>query len=826
LGRRRATPRDVDAELAFHLERKTEELIAEGMPPDQARAAARAAFGDLDEIRAECTRIRAARDRERRRRDWFAHLGRDARAAFLALVRAPGYSAAAVFSLALGFGAITIGAAAVRGVVLRPVPYESSDRLVRLAHQRGHDDVGFSPPEVRDLRAAVRTLDAIVEYHSMSFVLHGIGAPERVQAGIVSHDFFEIVGVDALLGAAFTADDDLPGGEPVLLLGYAFWQRRFRGDPSVVGRRLEMNGRPIRVSGVLPPLPGYPDPNDVFLPLAGCPFRSDPEWSTGRGARGLTVLGRLRPEANLAAARGDLAAVATASRAMHPSAYAAQEAYGVDAVRLRADVAGAARPPVVALFGMAGLLLAIACSNAAILTGARRRRSAGTAGEPESAFDRRHVFEGSLLALGAWAVGLLWGHGALPAVIDFFTRLTPSASQMAIDGHVIAFGTAVAATVALVVAWLPTALGRHGHPAIARLLRRMVLGGQVAVCAVLLVGAGLLVRSFFNLVTVHPGFDGRDVVTARIDLNWAVYDDEDAIVGLFDSVDARLRADPRVREVAIAHDIPLAATDVHRFAFRIGGQRDSAWHVAHHRSVSPAYFEALRIPIVAGRGFTDADHQSRAPVVLVNQTMAQRFWPGESPVGRRLWPDNGEELWHEIVGVVGDVRHHGLDQPPVPEAYGNFSHDVYRDFRLLVATADPVAAEAAVRDAVRAIDPRQPVSEFRTIGELRGAAFGSRRTAAVVFALFGVVALGIAVTGIWGAAFSARPLADVLAPAALGAATGLALAPLLTPSLSPELFGVTPTDAATFGAVGILMILTVIGAGALPAHRAAHPRSP
>jgi hypothetical protein len=786
--RSRDSRTEVEREIRFHLEMRTREFEEAGLSGVAARRAALAAFGDVAAVRRECLAIREQRRRARGRAAVFRGLGQDLRLAARALTRSPGFTAAALLTLALGIGANAAVFGLSYGILIAPLPFHHGSEIVRLEQrlQAGaHGSAGFSPVEIADYRTAGETLADLVEYHGMAFVLLGHGDPQRVQTGVVSARFFQVLGVDPYLGRLFLPGEDAPGADPVLLLGHAFWRRNFGADPTVIGRRVQMNDREHRVVGVLPPLPRYPGDADIYVPASACPFRSGPFWSTQRAARGLALFARLRAEQTLASARQDLARIG--------------------ALRLR-------------LF-------------------------------------RQLFAESALLTVGAGAVGLAICTLGLTLLEPTIGRLTPWAGDAAVHGPALVY-TMAASFVAAAVVGVPALGGARCRSTdlrvadmAARLRARTVLAvAQVAIAFVLLIVAGLFLRSFLRLRAVDPWFTHLNVVIARVDLNWSGYSSATDIRRFVIAVEHGLRATPGVSAVAVSRSVPLAGPAPNAFRFRLDGGRDApsqAWPVAQFESVSPEYFAAVGIPAMRGRTFTPKEYANGETVVVINEAMAHRFWPREDPVGRRIWPDNGEERWHTIVGVVGDAREHRLDAEPGPLLYANFGHNTQRDLRLIVrGSAQPGVLEALLRRAVHTVDSTQPVSEIETLVALRDRSLAGPRLITLVLAFFATVALVTAAPGIAGVmgyavsrrtreigvrlALGAKPRAVVLlvlrqtaTPVALGLALGAAGSLALARAGADLLFGVSPADPATFAAASLLLVLAGLAAGLIPARRAA-----
>ena len=859
--------RDVGSELRFHLDMRTQELIDAGMGPEAARMAALQAFGDLEAIDRECRTIVARGVRARARRDIMTGLLHDLRFAVRALRKSPGFTLVSILTLALGIGANTAVFSMVRGVLLRPLPYADGERLVYLrqpAPLAGVANAQFSVPELADYRARSRTMGSLVEYHSMPFILLGRGEPRRVQTGVVSANYFDVLGVRPLLGRGFRVGEDRDDAEPVLVLSYAFWKNRLGGDPAIVGRTFEMNDRIHTVVGVLPAVPQYPAENDLYMPSSSCPFRSSPFTVSTRTARPLHLFGRLAPATTLAQAQAELEGIASSIRAENPAAYPGAQGFSISATSLHDELTSRAKPTLLLLIGTTAFVLLIAAANIANLTLARLvRRSREMALRSALGADRARLFrqllaEGGLLTLAGGLLGLGLAAGTMRLLTSFAARFTPRAGEIALDGQVLAFTLAVCVLTGLAFAVLPalpsranlvTAL-REGGAAVSgggsHRVRAGLVVAQVAVSMVLLVGAGLMLRSLLALQAVDPGFDTHRVLTMTLDLNWSRYTSNELVLGFHDRLHARLADQPGVISTASSLTFPL---DGHRrinVGFAVEGRppaEDGAQPLGDLRSATPGYFQTLGIPLVTGRLFAATDNPESPPVALVNQTFARRHFGRGSAVGHRLSADSGK-TWITIVGVVGDVRHYGLDSEPSDEVYLPFAQLPIREGTFLVrTTADPVAMARRIGEEVLAIDPGQPLANVQTLDEVRGEALASPRLTTTLILMFALLALCITAAGLGGVvAFSVSQrtqeigvrmalgasrgevlrmvLREGLRLVVLGLTLGVGGAILLTRLMTGLLFHVQATDPITFALMALVLVLIATAACLAPARRA------
>lgn len=799
-------------------------------------------------------------------------LARDVRYGLRALARSPGYALAVVLTLGLGIGANTAIFSLVNGVLLRPLPYAAGNELVVVRQQAlraGSANIPFSVKEILDYRAQLGTLDGFVEYHGMSFTLLNRGEPDRVLTGVVSANFFDVLGVQPLHGRTFRDGDDDLGAEAVLVLSYPYWQQRFGGDPDIVGQVFEMNDRPHTVVGVLPPIPQYPPDNDAYMPTSACPFRARGEarMDEDRTAfRGMTAFGRLGPGVTVDGFGAELATVAGRLQRDHPDTYPADSGYTAVTMPLADELTRAARPTLLILLATTALVLLIACANVANLTlarmGRRERELAlrSALGAGRARLLRQLLTESTLLAAAAGGFGLLVAWLTLDLLVAFAALFTTRTTEVAVDGWVLAFTFGLSLLTGLAFGAAP-AVGRRREPGLAlkeagaqatdtrarRRFRGVLTASQVAAAFVLLVAAGLLLTSLYRLQRVDAGFDAERVLTAEVFPNWSKYTTPESRHRLFGDVLQRLQDRPGLISAAVASGFPMASEvgQQQRFAIEGRAYEDPDLRPAlETRIVSTDYFSTVGVPLLAGRGFTHLDDAETTPVGVISRSLAERHWRrGESPLDRRVTLDDGQ-TWITIVGVVGDVRDHGLEREPPDQLYRPFLQVARSPTHVLVrAHADPLALSGHVRDAVHAVDPEQPVDNFRTLEQTSAGLTATRRLSVALLGLFAALALVIAVTGIAAviatsvsqrtrefglrlALGAGRPsimamvlrqgLVLVLAGLVVGGAGAFAL----SRSLSGFLFETEPTDAGILAAVSLVFVVTGLGACYLPARRA------
>ena len=796
-------------------------------------------------------------------------LTQDIRYALRTLSKNPGFTAASVLTLALGIGANTAIFSLVHGVLLRPLPYLDDGGLVVLRQQVPKaeiDNLPFSVQEVFDYREQNRSLASLVEYHNMTFTLLGRGEPERVATGVVSAEFFDLLGVEPLLGRTFVAADDEVGAEAVLVLSHGYWKRAFGADEEIVGQVFEMNNRPHTVVGVLPSIPQYPDENDIYMSVSACPFRANGEANRhqNRSAfRALTVTGRLAEGKTLDDVRADLATIGHRLQGDFPDTYTQERGYAITAVPLKEELTQQARPTLLVLLGTAGLVLLIACANVANLTVARMMRREremavrSSLGATRGRLLRQTLVESSLLSVAGGALGLGAAYGGLHLLVAFTARFTTRAAGIAIDGWVLLFTMVISLVTGLLfgaMSALPPRRdlasvlrdGSHGTAGVGRQrLRGLLVTAQVAVSVVLLSGAGLMIRSLIKLQQVDPGFQVEKVLTAQLSLNWSKYQTSQGAVGFFEALLEGVRNHPGVVSAAVASDLPLERQGPRNRSFEIENrpiEDGGLAPVLDFRVASAGYFRTLGIPLVQGRTFDTRDDAQGVPVAVINRSMARNFWGGEDPLSSRVSVDGGT-TWLTIVGIVGDVREYGpataaADELYVPLAQGGFSQ------RLLIRTAaDPMAMAREVKRLVWEVDPDQPVARVETMESKHRASTASSRLTSILLGLFAALALVITAAGIGGvvAFVVSQRTHEIGIRMALGARRSSVLSMILRQGMmlvvaglglgliaalafgrvmNDFLYAVRPNDPLTLAAVSLLLLAASAAACLVPARRA------
>ena len=782
------------------------------------------------------------------------------------LRKSPGLTLVAVLSLALGMGAISTIFSFVNGIMLRPLPYPHSDRLVLLdetAPRKGDSSMGVSYPNFLDWRVRNQSFEDIACYDTSGFAMAGSSSgsnePEQIKGAFVNQGLFEILGVAPILGRTFTADEDQPDHDLVVIVSYGLWQRRFGGDPNILGQTLMMNNRPRVVIGVMPKGFQFPEVADAWGPLALTPK------TYTRTDHGLSAIARLKPGVSLEQAQAEMTNIAAGIEAENP---VTNEGLGVNVINLRANLVGDYKKALLILLGVVTFVLLIACVNVANLLLARAAaRQKEIAIRAALGADRKRIFrqlltESLLLGLISGALGLvmaLWGMelllSAIPIDIPFWMKFD-------LDGRVLGFTAGCSLLTGFVFGTVPALEasnpdlnetlkegGRSGSGGGRGRLRSMLVVAEIALSLVLLVGAGLMMRSFISLQNVDPGVNPKGVLTFKINLPGAKYRQAETRVAFFQRLLERVRALPSVLSAGSNSSLPLAgdywgrSLTVEGFPVLPVGQAPTV----NHFVVSPSYFEAMGIRVLKGRDFDERDTKDSQKVAIIDERLARQYWPDADPIGRRVrfGPPEDNEPWHTIVGVVGEVRHERLDASTRKSVYLPFAQMPVGRSNLAIRTSGrPENLISAVRAQVKELDPDLPIIHVMPMTEVVSMSIWQPRLYTALFGVFAAVALILAMVGIYGVmsyAVSQRTREiglrmalgaerkDVLklvvgqgiALAAIGVGVGLVAAVVLTRLMSSLLFGVTATDPITFAAVSVLLTGVALGACFVPARRAA-----
>lgn len=779
----------------------------------------------------------------------------DLRYGFRMLAKEPAFTAVAVVALALGIGANTAIFSVVNGVLLRPLPYPSPDRLVMVWDlQPPNEETPASYPEFASWSEQKQLFDEAACYFNTSYTLTGGTLPEQVRGMRVSASLFTLMGTQPLLGRLLLPQDEQPDSERVVVISYGLWKRALGGDPNGVGRTLRLNDQIYTVVGVLPA-----DFRFIRNPEVWAGHRLDAQRAPA-GLHFLQVLARLRPGLSLAQARKEIEPVAAQLQKEH------SRNHRINLTGLREQIIGDSRTLLLILQCAVGFVLLIACANIANLLLARaadRRREIAVRlalGASKLRIVRQLLTEHLLLSLLGGAVGIALAKYGLRLLLALEQNTIPRATEVNIDSRVLLFSVLIAIATGVIFGLAPaleaakTTLsdtlkegGRTGSGGSRRFrLRSALVISEVAISFVLLVGAGLLVASFVRLTHEDKGFDPSRVLTFEVSLPVAKYRGPQQQIAFFREALNRLRALPGVEEAGAINELPLGGGDVNggfTIEGRPTGPRDPE-PVSEKRMISAGYFATMRIPLLQGRFFNDRDREGAPQVAIVNEALARRYFPNEDPIGKRIdfgWETTGSQ---EIVGVAGNVRGISLGQTAQPAIYLPFTQRATNDLVLLVRTTlDPSALVSAAREAISGVDQNQPISNIRTLEDVVYESAGKPRFRTFLFAVFASIALVLATIGLYGVmAFSVTQRtheigirvalgaqgSDVLRMVVkegmllviIGIVIGLAAAFAVTRVLASLLYGVTPTDPVTFVTLSLLMIGVALIACLLPARRA------
>jgi predicted permease len=862
-GAHRPSDAEIQRELDFHLTMERESRERSGLDADQARRAALIAFGGVGRTREEVRDVRGVTFRE--------SLTQDLRIGLRMLVRSPGYSLAVISILALGIGANTAMFSVINGVLLEPLPFKSGDELV-LVQQSAPlsrvNDAGVSIPELVAYRSRLTSVQNLVEYHSMSFTLLKQGDPDRVDTGVVSANFFDMLGIKPLHGRTFIETDDDLGAPAVLVLGYDYWREKFGGDPAVIGRVLEMNNKPHTVVGVLPSYPQYPRRNDVYMPTSACPFRAEGERTMHENHRtfaGLRVFGRLAPDRSVEQATAEVAAIAGGFPQAHARDYQGVDGFTGQTRFLDEQLVSGARGMLYALVGVTALVLVLTCANVANLALARTvRRSREFAvraalGAARLRLIRQLVTESVLLSSigGLAGIGLAWL--TLDLLVGFIGRFTPRTGQIDIDGAVLAFAAAASVLTGVAFGLAPAfATGRRltsairdggsqaGDGAGRQRVRSALVVAQVAVSFALLVGAALLLKSFYRLSTVPVGFNAESVMTAAVLGNFSRTNEQ--LIRMQQEVLERLRAAPGVRAAAATSLVPqLAVQPIPRPVLLEGRAATDGRNLdALGTFASDGYFDTLDVPMMAGRDFRPGDVTGAPRVAIINASMA-KFWEGANPLGTRFArpvPPAQEATWLTVVGVVPDFHLYNVDAAVAAQFFLPIAQSPGAGGRLIVrADGTPGDVAKLIRTTVHAVDNQIPVEELFTLGELHGRQLATPAVTTALLSIFAGIALLVTLAGLAGlvgTSVSQRTrefglrialgasrlsvmrlvLGQGLVLAVIGLGLGLGGAYFFTQLVSQFLFETARTDWPTYAIAALVFLLATVAASAGPARRA------
>ena len=868
----------VDDELAVHIELLVRRLQQEGLSPEAARDAALRRFGDLSSVRDECRTLAHDVEDQMNRRDFWQDLSQDITYGVRTLRRSPLYTVIAVLTLAIGIGASTAIFSVVYAVLLRSLPYSQSDRVMAIwnSYQQGGtvSHTAIAPPEFADVMEQNRTFDQVAAVARSTANLTGSCGPgvacepERVAGYSVSPNLFALLGTEPALGRAFTSGDGAPGAALVVMLSHALWMRRFGGDSGIIGRGVTISGRLRTVIGVMPAAVRFPDAPVGFLGERGelwVPNAWENNRGEERGNQYLGFLARRRPSATAEQVRVDLATISSRFKSAFPDRYnTTTVSWGLDARPLRDEMVGDIRRPLLVVLGAVLMLMLIACANVAHLSlarGAARRQEfavRAALGAGRMRLVRQLLTESLLLGAFAGAIGIAIAIVSTRGLIQLDPGMIPQLDATRVDGGVLLFAL-LATTFCVMLVGLVPALrqsstsmhdairaGRGGAAQPRRRIRSLLVVAEVAMALVILVGAGLLTRSFLALQKVDQGFNPGPTLTFAVTLPRARYDSAAKMVSFHDQLQQRLGSIPGVEAVSAIDPLPLGGS-AWSGSFHIEGRPSARGQEPPHGEYNvalPGFIGTLGMHLVRGRDFEATDGRDAPLVAIVDERLVEKYWPGEDPIGKRISSEGDEGPWASVVGVVRHVYRSGPRSEGEPQMYFAYRQRVQTPLSYVIRTSvDPVSIIRAVRGEVASLDADLPLARVASMTTLESAVLARDRFNALMLALFAATALLLAAIGLYGvmAYLVSQRQAEIGIRLALGGGTrdvarlvigdgmrmalaGIVLGTVASLALARVLegllYGIEPTDPVTYVVIAAMLAVVALLASAVPARRA------
>ena len=859
----RPAEREFEQELETHLNMLAEENVRRGMPPEEARRAARLRLGGLTQLKEA--------NRELRGLPFLETFLQDTRYAFRTLRKNPGFTAVAVLTLALGIGANTAIFSVVYAVLLKPLPYTRPDQLVTVLQTKPQDGIAFaglSYENFAELRAQNHVFSEIAGTTHHQLTLTGRGEPSVVNDSVVTPELFSVFGEKPLAGRVFLPDDGKPGAPPVVILSENLWRGSFSADPNVIGSSIYLDKRSFTIVGIMPAMFRYPlltATEQIWIPVVQDPLFGP--WMPRREVHLLRLIGRLKPGVSMAQAQAEMDAMSARLAKEFP---AENGGWAIRMTPLQEAVVGDVRSPLLVLLGAVGLVLLIACANIAnlLLTRAtsRAREIAvrTTLGAGRARIVRQLLSESAVLGLLGGVTGIAFAYWGVQGLSSLLPASLPRVNAIRVDNFVLGFALLLSAIASCAFGLAPALFaansnlqsslreggGRSGESRNRRLARSFLAAGEIAIAMVLLVAAGLLLRSFSRLMSVSPGFDAEHVVKADISLPQFQYSKPQQWTAFSNELLARIQADPGLHDSAVAVPRPIADTCVTLPFDIVGGPASSAsaasTRTASYVSISPGYFHVMDIPLLSGRLFDQRDVMSSPRVTIISKALARLYFPNQDPLGHQLnfgFP-TGPPAMREIVGVVGDVRDDSLDQDPGPIMYVPFDQAPFWGANVVVrSTLGASSVAATIRQEVHRIDKDLPVTDVAMMPDLIKASVAQPRFRTSLLSLFAGMALVLAATGIFGVisySVSRRTneigirvalgasrrtilrmiLRETLTLTFVGMAVGIPCALAASRLLGHMLFGVSASDPVTLATVALVLAAVAALAGFVPARRA------
>ena len=864
-----ARENEIVEELTQHLDDSYAQALRNGATEDEAYRATLQQLTESDLLAQELRRVDRPVSQEPvvaggpTKGNMLKDIAQDVRFGIRVLFKNPSFTFIAVLALALGIGANTAIFTVVNAVLLRPLPYKDPDRLMTIWEDASK--VGFphntpSPANFLDWQNQNQLFEGMAALHRQTFNLTGIGEPERIDGRRVSANLFALLGVDPQLGRGFFHDEDQPGGNRVVMLSDRLWKRRFSADPSIVGKTLSLNGQAYTVVGVMPQRFEFPSRDDeLWVPLA-----FPPEEAARRGSHYLEVIGRTKPGITPQQAQAEMNTIGSRLEQQYPDS---NSNIGVTVIPLHEDLVGEIKPALLMLLGAVGFVLLVACANVANLLLARaavRQKEIAVRmalGASRWRLVRQFLAESVLLGALGGVFGLALSFVALLVLRTFIPEEISQGTAITIDGRVLGFTLLISVLTGLIFGLAPAAQkselndalkegGREGGSGSrGKRIRGLLVIAEVAVCLILLIGAGLLINSFLRLRTIDPGFQTDRLLTMSVVLPQLKYPDRAKRAAFYTEVLQKVESLPGVKSAGVVNWIPLVFQG-DSIGISIEGQPNpiaSQRPNAATRIISPHYFSAMGMRLLKGRSLDERDKATSPAVSVISEAMARRFWPDQDPIGKRFTPGDPTraDQWIEVIGVVNDIRQFELTAEPRPQIYLTYEQVGFLAPRFLVVNTDvdPTSLAASIRQAVWEVDRDQPVSNIATMEEVLSDSIARQRFSMLLLAIFAGIALVLAAVGIYGVmSYSvAQRTHEIGIRMALGAQTGTVLklavgyglklvlagiviglvaAFLLTRVMSTLLFGVTPTDPATFAVISLILIVVALVASYIPARRA------
>jgi putative ABC transport system permease protein len=845
---------ELDEEMRFHLERDIEQNVKNGMSPEDARYAALKAFGGVEQSKEQCRSARGV--------GFIDNTLRDVSFSLRVLLKNYAFTIVVVLTLALGIGVNTAIFSFANGILLRPLPYPQSDRLAVLDEtmlKRGIDSMSVSYPNFLDWRDQNTVFEGIGIYYGTSrFSLSGAGEPVEIHGSFISHGLFEVLRVSPQLGRTFTASEDRPEEDAVIILGQDLWQRNFAGDPAILGKKIIINNQPRTVVGVMPRGFRFPETSEVWAPLALT------TKTFTRNDHGLNSIARLKDGVSFSEAQAEMDNIAARIEQQNP---VTNEGLGVKVTNLHQSLTGDYREALLILLGVVGCVLLVACVNVASLMFARavaRQKEfalRAALGAGRWRIMRQLLLESLLLALAGGALGFALSLCALHLLLTAIPIELPFWMNFGIDLRVLGFTTGITLLTAILFGLFPALQtsridlndtlkeGGRGSGGVRNRARSLLVVTEIALSLVLLVGAGLMIKSFLRLQRVNIGLNAKNVLTAGVNLPEKKYPELEQRAAFFKQLVERVRSLPGVQAASATATLPLnggtwgRSLTVEGYPVLSVGQAP----IIQHTVVTPGYFRTMGIALLSGRDFNDADAKGAPDVTIIDERLAREYWPNESPIGKRVrfGPPEDNEPWHTVVGVVGTVRHQRMQEDTRMSVYLPHQKIQVSGLALVVrTTSDPKKLTGAIRREVRQLDPDLPVSDVATMEEVVAESIWQPRLYATLFAAFAGGALILALIGIYGVmAFlvqtrtheigirmalgaTARDVFKLIVGRGMkltvfGVLVGVGGAIALTRLMHSLLFNTSATDPFTFILISILLSLAALLACYIPARRAA-----